>query len=136
MAVSFSIKETFPVKPKTLFQAWLNSEVHAAMTGGEAECSDEINGQFSAWDGYISGTNTSLVLYEKITQRWRTTEFEEEDPDSILELEFLELEEGCQLTLTHSNIPEGQSDYKKGWIEHYFEPMSEYFSSKSRDENS
>jgi activator of HSP90 ATPase len=97
------------------------------MTGGEANCSNVINGVFLAWDGYISGTNKSLIPNKEIVQSWRTTEFLESDNDSELIIQISKTEEGSLLTLIHNNIPEGQSDYEKGWIEHYFNPMKQYF---------
>lgn len=127
MRKSIQLKECFPVKPAQIYTAWLNSEQHTGMTGGKAICSNEINGQFSAWDGYISGKNKTLVENKKIVQEWRTTEFMESDKNAELIIEIQETTEGCKLLLTHNNIPEGQSDYEQGWIKHYFEPMKAYF---------
>jgi activator of HSP90 ATPase len=124
------LKEKFSVKPEILYNAWLDSEKHSAMTGGEANCSNKVDDKFTAWDGYISGTNEALVPNKEIVQNWRTTEFKETDNDSKLIISIEEIENGSLLTLTHTNIPEGQSDYEKGWIEHYFNPMKEYFESK------
>lgn len=124
------LKESFPVKPGVVYRAWLDSEEHSEMTGGTAECTDEIGQEFMAWNGYISGTNKALVENEKIVQSWRTTEFKESDPDSELQIDLQETVEGCQLTLTHSNIPEGQSNYEQGWIDHYFIPMKAYFKNR------
>ena len=59
----------------------------------------------------------------------RSTEFEDTDPDSKVSLTLKEVSEGCELTLVHTEIPEGQVErYKNGWIEHYFKPMHQYFS--------
>lgn len=127
MKTSFELKTTFKVNPNVLFEAWLNSDEHSNMTGGKAQCSDEIGGEFSAWDGYISGMNKTLIQDEEIVQRWRTSEFAKSDSDSVVTLKFKKTASGCELTLTHNNIPEGQSDYKQGWIDNYFNPMKAYF---------
>jgi activator of HSP90 ATPase len=129
---SITIKEQFNVHPKILYKAWLDSKVHSEMTGGQAECSAEVNGEFSAWDGYITGRNLELIPYKKIVQSWRTTEFSEHDDDSELIIEFTPADKGCLLTLTHYNIPSGQPDYKKGWMDYYFKPMKKYFQDKYR----
>jgi activator of HSP90 ATPase len=110
-----------------LYNAWLNSEEHAKMTGGEAECSDVVGGLFSVWDGYITGKNLSLVVDSEIVQTWRSTEFKDSDADSKLTVRFKNNQEGCELTLIHQNIPDDQPDYEKGWEDHYFVPMREYF---------
>ena len=125
---SFELKAVFNVTPPDLYKAWLDGELHSKMTGGLAECSNEPGGMFTAWDGYISGENKDLIEGSKIVQSWRTTEFEEEDEDSLLTLQFREIENGMtELTLHHSNIPEGQTQYEDGWRDHYFQPMSEFF---------
>lgn len=120
-------KEIFNAKPSVIYHAWLDSDEHSKMTGGEAECSDEVGGSFTAWDGYISGTNIVLQQDEEIIQKWRTLEFDDEDEDSELIIRFEEVEEGCELTLVHRNIPEGQTQYEQGWIDSYFVPMRSYF---------
>ena len=125
---SFELKAVFNVTPPDLYKAWLDGELHSKMTGGLAECSNEPGGMFTAWDGYISGENKDLIEGSKIVQSWRTTEFEEEDEDSLLTLQFREIENGMtELTLHHSNIPEGRTKYEDGWRDHYFQPMSEFF---------
>ncbi len=129
MKVSFQIKEKFKVRPEVIFEAWLNSKHHSEMTGGNAICSSEIGNTFSTWDGYITGTTISLKKNQEIVQTWRTTEFKENDEDSILTIQLKELKNGTELNLIHTNIPEGQTQYKKGWKEHYFEPMKNYFHS-------
>ena len=128
MKKSIQLKETFPVKPEQIYNAWLNSEQHSSMTGGKAVCSDEINADFSAWDGYISGKNIELSANEKIIQSWRTSEFNDEDDDSVLEIYLTSADGGCEITLVHSQIPDGQPDYEQGWRDHYFAPMKDCFS--------
>lgn len=129
MKTSFEIKATFSVSPSTLYEAWLDSEQHTAMTGGGAECSPVPGGPFTAWDGYINGTNVSLKEHEEIVQKWRTVEFSADAEDSDLILRIQAADGGCELTLIHNNIPEGQPDYEQGWIDNYFTPMRSYFES-------
>ena len=64
---------------------------------------------------------------QKIVQSWRTSEFSQDDEDSILTIQLKEVREGTELLLTHKNIPKGQTQYKQGWIDHYFVPMKEFF---------
>ena len=127
MKESFEIKETFNAKPSEIYEAWLNSEKHAKMVDGEAECSSEEGASFTIWDGYIKGKNISLKPNEEIIQSWRTSEFNEDDDDSKVIIRLKEVNDSTELTLIHSNIPEGQTQYKQGWEDHYFAPMREYF---------
>ena len=128
MQNEFTISTILPAPPEKVFRAWLSSEGHSAMTGSPARIEPRVGGAFTAWDGYISGRTAALKPYTRIVQDWRTTEFPDDSPDSHLEI-LLEADEGgTKLTLTHSNIPEGQADsYKDGWDESYFIPMKEYF---------
>jgi activator of HSP90 ATPase len=127
MKESFELKEFFNATPSKIYTAWLSSKEHSEMTGGEASCSDKTNDPFTTWDDYITGTNKSLKANEEIVQNWRTTEFNESDEDSLVTIQLKKVDSGCELTLTHINIPKGQTQYKQGWIEHYFTPMKEYF---------
>jgi activator of HSP90 ATPase len=127
MKESLELKEVFNVSASELYHAWLDSELHTQMTGGEAECSNQTGASFSAWDGYITGKNMVLIEGEKIVQTWRTSEFDENDEDSILTVLLSEQPKGCELVLLHTNIPSGQTQYEQGWGDHYFEPMKEFF---------
>jgi len=128
MKESFTLSESFPVSSEIIYKAWLSSQEHSEMTGGSAEVSSIEGDEFWTWDEYITGKNLELVPFKKIRQSWRTTEFADRDEDSELLIELVDNEGTTKLILAHSNIPEGQTQYKQGWIDHYFEPMKSYFS--------
>jgi activator of HSP90 ATPase len=114
---------------KEVFSGWLNDKVHSEFTGGaKAVTSPNEGGRFSAYDGYITGTNVEIFPYKKIIQKWRTTDFLPEDEDSVIELFFTFKDDHTLVTISHSNIPDGEGDnYKKGWKENYFAFMKKYF---------
>jgi activator of HSP90 ATPase len=118
---------------ENLYKAWLDSNEHSRFTGSMADISPVVKGKFYAWDGYITGTNITLDPYHKIVQLWRTTEFGENDDDSVLELLFEKINNKTRLTLKHNNIPEGQGEeYRKGWQDFYFTPMKKYFNKSKK----
>lgn len=127
MKESLTLRAIFNSSPSAIYEAWLDSEGHSNMIDGDAICSNEEGGKFSAWDGYIVGRNLSLKPNEEIVQSWRTLEFDESDEDSHLIIRLAAVGEGTELTLIHTNIPEGQTQYLQGWKDNYFEPMSDYF---------
>lgn len=128
MKESFQLEFEFRASPSKVYSSWLNSKKHQAMTGGEADIKNEVGYDFQAWDGYIQGTLMELKENQRIVQSWRTTEFDEDDESSQLEIDLEEKQGSCILKLNHFNIPTGQGEsYKKGWLEHYFEPMEFYF---------
>jgi activator of HSP90 ATPase len=125
--VSFRMCCAFPVPASTLYRAWLDAEQHSAMTGGNAECSDKIGAECSAWDGYISSRLLALEEGKRILLSWRTSEFQADDLDSVLSLLFEDDGTGGRVILEHTEIPDGQPDYEKGWEDYYFKPMRLYF---------
>ncbi len=128
--MNFEISDLIPASPKEVYEAWLNSAEHSAMTGGDAKVSAEVGDSFEAWDGYISGRNLVLEPSKRIIQHWRTSEFTEGEKDSLLEILLEEESEGTRITIRHSELPEHGMQYKQGWVDSYFNPMKEYFSDK------
>lgn len=127
MPDGFTLQVDFPTTADSLFAAWMDSASHAAFTGAAAEIDPSPGGAFSAWDGYITGTTLAVEPPRRIVQAWRTTEFPDGSPDSRVELLFEPVEGGVRLTLTHSQIPEGQGpSYEQGWQDFYFAPLREY----------
>jgi activator of HSP90 ATPase len=125
--IAFTISASLSASPRAIYDAWLNSKSHAAMTGSPARVSGKVGGKFTAWDGYISGTNLKLEPGRRIVQAWRTTEFAATDADSQIDIRLEATTRGTRVILRHTNIPAGQSDYRSGWRECYFEPMNRYF---------
>jgi activator of HSP90 ATPase len=114
-----------------LYNDWLDSHAHSEFTGSPARVDPSLNGEFNAWEGYIYGTNKLLEPFRRIVQTWRTTEFSENEDDSILEVIFEGKGDKTRLILKHSNIPEGQgNDYKQGWKDFYFDPMVKFYNRK------
>jgi activator of HSP90 ATPase len=125
---SFRIQATIHAKPYEIYNAWLDSQQHSEMTDSDAEIDPCINGVFSIWNGYITGSTVELEKGKKIVQRWRTTDFPAGRDHSVIEVHLLETQSGTKLKLSHFNIPDGQGkDYKEGWKEYYFKPMKRYF---------
>lgn len=123
----FTVSATIPATPKEVYDAWLSSKGHAAMTGSAARASAKVGGRFSAWGGYISGRNLKLTPRRCIVQAWRTTEFAKDDEDSQIEVTLEKVLNGTKITLHHTNVAGRQSDSRSGWKQCYFEPMKKHF---------
>ncbi len=119
----------FSTTPDDVYMSWLDSESHALFTGKAAEIEARVGAEFSAADGYITGTIEELKPVTDIVMKWRTTEFPEGAPDSRLALHLEDIETGTRVFLSHTGLPDDQvEDYREGWREHYFEPMQVFFS--------
>lgn len=131
MAYSFEVKGEVPAPCEDVYLAWLSSELHSAMTGGEAEVDPVVGGQFKAWGDYIVGTTLELEPLHRIVQSWRTTQFNDDDTDSRIEVTFDPSDIGTSVTIRHSNVPDDHLGYENGgWQKSYLDPMKIYFSSK------
>jgi activator of HSP90 ATPase len=125
---SIKISAIFPVSAKKLYDAWLDSKMHSAITGTKTQIDPREGSSFSAGNGYITGSNLILQPYGRIVQHWRTTEFPDGSPDSKLEILFEKHNSGTKLTIVHSQLPNGdEKKYEKGWKEFYLRPMKMYF---------
>jgi activator of HSP90 ATPase len=125
---SLNVFSIFPVPSKRIYEAWLDSKEHSAFTNSEAIIDPRVGGEFSTWEGYITGKTISLEPFTRIIQSWRTTDFNEDDPDSRLEVTFEAMDSGCKVTLKQTGLPDGsKNEYIQGWEDYYFAPMQEYF---------
>lgn len=125
--MEFTLTTNIRATPKQIYKSWLSPQRHSKMTGGTAFVSDKVGDEFTAWEGYITGKNIELKPYNKIVQSWRSTNFQHDESDSQIEILLSEDGEETTLTLKHTNVPESGEHYKKGWEEHYFTPMKDYF---------
>jgi uncharacterized protein YndB with AHSA1/START domain len=137
MTYEFEQSAVIPASPADVYDAWLSSEGHSAMTGAAASASAVVGGEFTAWDGYITGRNlaleppTSSVPSGRILQSWRTSEFTDADADSTIEVTLVSDAGGTLLRLRHSGVPSDHYGYEDGgWESNYFEPMRDYFSGR------
>lgn len=123
------VEAIIPASADRIYKDWLSSDGHTNMTGGEATISNEPTAKFTAWDGYISGSNLQLEENKRIFQSWRTVEFPEDAEHSTLEVSLEAIDEAnTKVVITQSNLPDGDGPkYTDGWREHYFEPMTAYY---------
>jgi len=130
---SIRVSGVVSATPERVYEAWLTSREHGAMTGGKATVDATVGGAFTAWDGYIWGRNFQLEPGVRIVQSWRTSEFPKDAPDSRVEILFEAVEGGTRITFVHSEIPESQgAGYRDGWRSFYLEPMAKYFEQAAR----
>lgn len=117
------------ITPEEVYQAYTNENKHSTFTASECEISRQVGGHCSMYDGYIEAENVSLVPGKHIEQKWAAKE--DTWPDghwSLVKIELEDKNKGTLLTLTHSDVPDDLKDsLEKGWVEHYWEQMDDYF---------
>jgi activator of HSP90 ATPase len=131
MTYDFEVSGTVPVSCEEVYRAWLSSEKHTAMTGGDAVIEPKIGGAFTAWGSYITGTTLDLEPFYRIVQSWRTEQFTEADEDSQIEVTFEPVGDETLVRIRHTNVPSEHRGYEDGgWQKSYLDPMKAYFSSR------
>jgi activator of HSP90 ATPase len=119
---------TFGATPAELYELFMDSSKHSAVTGASANFSRKVGGKWTAFGGMLLGKNLALVPNRMIVQAWRSSEWKAEDPDSILVVQFEKSgSSGTTVSLTHVRVP--KYDHKRvtqGWKKYYWEPWKEY----------
>jgi activator of HSP90 ATPase len=114
--------------PEEVYDAFMDPEKHSAFTRSKATCDARVGGEFTAWDGYISGKNLKLERGKKIVQEWVTTDWPQKYPPSKLELTFKKVGGCTEISMIHSKVPAEQADdIGQGWTDFYWEPLKDYF---------
>ena len=128
MPYDFELSVVLPSTPQKIYDAWMSSTGHSAMTGAQASIDPVPGGTFEAWDGYIAGRTLLVEPGQRIVQSWRTSEFSDADEDSQIEVVLEPVDQATRITIRHTNVPDGHFGYERGgWQEHYFDPMRTYF---------
>ena len=121
-------KQFISAKPVEIYDALLNEQKHSAFTGAKATCDRRVGGKFTAWDGYITGKNVKLENGRRIIQEWKTSEWPQGYPPSLIEFTFKPKAGGTEVSMKQSNVPSTQAiNYEKGWKDYYWRPLKKYF---------
>jgi activator of HSP90 ATPase len=121
-------KVVIPAPPDEVYESYVDPKKHSKFTGSKATFDPKVGGEFTAWDGYISGKNLELKKGKKIVQEWLTTEWPKGFPPSKLALTLKKTEGGTEISMVHSGVPADQAeDTAEGWNEFYWEPLKEFF---------
>lgn len=109
-----------------VYNALTQSRQFADVTGKPADISTEVGGEFTAFDGMITGRHIELISGQRIVQAWRVSLWPE-GTWSIVKFELGSTEEGTELQLEHSGFPDDAYDHiNEGWYKMYWEPLREF----------
>jgi activator of HSP90 ATPase len=131
--VKITQKTLIPATPDEVYETYIDAEKQSEFTGSKATSNPKVGGEFTAWDGYITGKYVELEPGRRIVQEWTSLDFPEGTPPSRFEIILKETKSGTELTMIHSGVPEELAeDIGQGWKDYYWEPMKKYFKSQKR----
>lgn len=120
----------FNVSAKEVYDTLMDSTKHSQFTGGKAKMSSKVGGKFTAYDGYIDGTNLELKQGKKIVQSWRASDWPK-GHFSTVTYDLTEKAGKTTLKFTQKDVPVEQcDDIKQGWIDYYWKPLTKMFGGK------
>jgi activator of HSP90 ATPase len=112
-----------PAPAHSLYAMYLDPIVHAEITGAPVMIDAGTGTSFRAFDGNLSGTMLTVVEPMLIVQSWRSTHFNDDDPDSTLILTFTPLGQEGRIDLVHLDVPSHDyQDVIDGWEAYYWTP--------------
>jgi activator of HSP90 ATPase len=95
--------------------------------GGIASITAAPGTAWSAFDGRIHGRILALMPGRQIVQSWRSFEWHDHDPDSILILTFHSIQSGSLLDLVQVDVPVRlYQTLLNGWPGRYWQPWHAY----------
>jgi len=118
---------TLPAPAEKLYEMYLDPALHGAFTGHPVTIAAHSGAKFRAFDGQLTGRILATVRPSLIVQSWRSTNFEPDDDDSTLILEFSDENTGGRVNLVQVGVPD--QDYRgvtEGWEAYYWGPWREY----------
>ncbi|KAF7818938.1 activator of 90 kDa heat shock protein ATPase-like protein [Senna tora] len=102
---TISLTERFNCRAKDLYEILLDENRWKGFTQSNARISKNVGGEFSIFDGSVTGSNVELQEAKLIVQKWRFGSW----PDgmqSLVTLVFEEPEPGVTIIkLTHTDVP-------------------------------
>jgi len=111
--------------PEDIYKALTTEITIRLWTGDIVEIDPTEGGEFSMWDGAITGKFISLEPYAKIVQQWY---FGEQEENSIVTIKLHEHKKGCSFEVNHTNIPdEAFDDIVDGWNNTYMASLIEFY---------
>ncbi len=120
----------FDAAPHRVFEAYMESDQHAAFTGRPADIGTGDGDAFTCHDGQISGRNIQIGKDALIVQAWRVAGWK----PGQFSLVHMELKpegsdgKATRLVLDHSGVPTEAKDHiEAGWGMMYWEPMKKHF---------
>jgi len=110
-----------------VYDALTNANQFAEFTGAPAEIDPVSGGQFSCFDGMITGLMIEAIPNDRLVQAWRVGNWDA-GIYSIVRFELKKISDTqTKLIFDHTGFPEEHRDHlDQGWHDRYWEPLKRY----------
>jgi len=123
MRTIISQSVVLPAPAESLFEMYTDPAKHAAITGAPVTISFEPGSPFHAFNCVLTGATLQIIPRRLVIQSWRSTKFNDEDPDSTLILAFTPEGTNGRIDLVHLDVPaHNYQSVVEGWETHYWGP--------------
>src|SRR5262245_15730816 len=117
---------TLPAAPQRVYEALVDSEKFAEMTGAPATGEVAEGAAFSGFGGHITGRHVELVPGKRVVQAWRAKTWPE-GTYSIARFELHAEGRGTKLVFDHEGFPEESKEHlSQGWHANYWEKIAKH----------
>lgn len=119
-----------PAEPEEIYLALTTDITIRLWTGDLVEINPVVDGEFSMWDGAITGKFIELEPNKKIVQQWY---FGDQESESIVTIKLHEHKKGTSIEINHVNIPdEDYDDIVDGWDDPYMSSLLDFYTEDGR----
>jgi len=111
--------------PEEIYRALTTEVTIRLWTGDIVEIDPRVGGEFSLWDGAITGCFIELDPFSKIVQEWY---FGDQEEKSIVTIKLHEHKKGTSFEVNHINIPdEAYEEIVEGWEDVYIASLIDFY---------
>jgi activator of HSP90 ATPase len=115
---------TFSAAPSRVYEALVDSQRFAEITGAPASGGGAEGAAFSAFGGHITGRNVELVRDKRVVQAWRAKTWPE-GVYSVVRFELSADGTGTRLVFDHEAFPADMKDHlSDGWKSNYWDKIA------------
>lgn len=132
---TITMTEKFSCRAKDMYEILMDENRWRGFTQSRAKISKDVGGEFSIFDGSVTGTNVELEEGKLIVQKWRFGSWAD-GVQSMVRLTLEEPEPGLTVVkLTHTDVPEEDrygnatvvENTEKGWRDLIFQKIRAVF---------
>ena len=126
---SLSMEYIVYAPAKDVFDALTMPSLVVQWSGEEGMISDQVDGTFKWFGGWVAGTVKKFKPSELLVFTWKPSEWDKKTDPTTVTIKFQPHEAGTKLLLNHEGFPntDEAEKHKSGWVDFVFEPLNEFF---------